>query len=559
MDDKNRNKVFAIGLDGATFNIINPMIAKGQLPNIANLMQTGCYGTLKSCTPEISPPAWSSFMTGMHPGRHGILDFFGHMPESYEMAFFNATSRKEKPIWTLLSELGKKVCVINVPLTYPPDKVNGIMISGMDTPSIDSDFIYPSSCRSELDEKVGGYVLEMAGRNIDKNIDKYIESLSNITKNRFNVARYLMEKDDWDLFMVVFESADRAQHNFWKYIDPEHLGYTVQGNKKYGNVIFDIYKDLDAKLGELTNNLPDNSTIVVLSDHGFGPLYKGVRLNKWLESNSYSTFHPLNFNSHMRLWKVSLIEQLKSIMPKRLRKILSSLITSKAIKKGRILGDILAHFDMSKTKVYPVGAWGNLCINLKGRQPYGIVNPGKEYEDQRDEIIMKLKDLRDPATGTPVIDKIYKREEVYSIFPENTPDMLICWAKGYSFIGEREMKVIGIKADRNNLFTEHRWSGNHRPNGILIIKGKEIKEDYQTNGAEIVDVAPTILALLSVSIPDDMDGKVLKETISETFLNLNPIKYHKSVKTQLASTESAYSEEESEKIKKKLQELGYID
>ena len=549
-----KDRVFVLGLDGATFDIINPMIKQGQLPNIARIMQEGSYGFLKSCIPDLSSPAWTSFITGTHPGKHGILDFFGQLPGSYKLNFFNASFRRMKPIWTLLSEAGKKVCIINVPLTYPPDKVNGVMISGMDTPDIASDFIHPSSLREELDEKIGGYILEETERYIKKSeVDKYMKSLLNIAQNRFNVARYMMEKDDWDLFVVVFECTDRVQHNFWKYMDTVHPEYIQKDNKRYGNLISDVYKYMDYKIGELIRSLPGNSTFIILSDHGFGPLYKGVRLNKWLEINSCLC----NIRAAKLSRKEVLIKELKRMMPAFLKKRLKSLIGLKDKKREHKL---LAHLDMSKTRVYPMGAYGHLCINLKGRQPHGIVEPGREYEELRDELIMKLKALKDPSTGTPVIDTLLKREEVYSVFPEGTPDILISWARGYSFIGERELSVYGIKPGADSLITPHRWSGNHRPDGILLIKGENIKTNYEIKGAEIVDIAPTILALLSEKIPENMDGKVLKDALIETFLNSNPIKYQKVIDTGKDKDfhEKGYSEEDSEKILEKLKNLGYI-
>lgn len=528
-----KNKVFVVGLDGATFDIINPMIRKGQLPNIARIMNEGSYGSLKSCIPDLSPPAWTSFMTGTHPGKHGIFDFFGQSPGSYRLSFFNASSRKGKPIWTLLSEVGRKVCIINVPFTYPPDRVNGFMISGMDRPDVETDFTYPSSLRAELDREIGGYILEKAERNIKKGkIDRYIKSLFNITQNRFNAAKYLMERDDWDLFVVVFECIDRIQHNFWKYMDPGHPWYNEKDNKRYGNIIFDVYKDMDCKIGELTGNLPENSTLVILSDHGFGPLYKGVRLNKWLELNFY-------------LSKISI------------RRIFKNLMGLKNKKKGL---KMIAHLDMNKTKVYPMGSYGHLCINLKGRQPQGIVEPGKEYEELRNELIIKLKSLKDPATDAPVIETIFKREEVYSVFNENTPDILISWARGYSFIVEGTLGLLGIKSQEDSLFTMHRWSGNHRPDGILIIKGECIKANCEIKGAEIVDIAPTVLAILPEGIPNNMDGKVLQEILTETFLSSNPIKYREVVGTKENKFhERAYTEKDSAKIGKKLRDLGYIE
>ncbi|MFQ5441890.1 MAG: alkaline phosphatase family protein [Thermodesulfobacteriota bacterium] len=545
-----KKQVFVLGMDGATFDIINPMLAEGKLPNIARLMESGASGALHSTIPDLSPTAWTSFASGKHPGKHGILDFLGQNPATYNIFFYNASYRTARPMWTILSELGKKVCVLNVPFTYPPDEVNGVMVSGMDTPNTDSDFIYPPGLRRELDEKTGGYLLEPGFRDIKDKVGQYCNSIFKITENRFKAAEFLIQKDDWNLFVMVFEGTDRAQHNFWHYMDPEHPEYSEEFNKKYGRIIFDTYQDIDAKIGELMKKVPEGALRLIMSDHGFGPLYKGVRLNKWLEHNGYSTF----FRSQGGILKSRLAERTKRFVNKGLHKISQGKLSSGAPR-------LLANFDMEKTRVYPVGGHGNFCINLKGRQASGTVEPGAEYEDLRDELIEKLKTLKDPETGGAVVADVVKREAVYPVFPENAPDLFILWNRGYYFIRENELDLFGIKADAGSLFTGHNWSGNHTPEGILIMQGDGIKKGYRITDAAIIDIAPTIMYLLDAAIPDDMDGKVLEEAIEESYVNSNR---RRSTKVsgdgdKKDTSPEGYSKEEEEEIGDRLRALGYIE
>jgi predicted AlkP superfamily phosphohydrolase/phosphomutase len=538
--------VFIIGIDGATFDIINPMVKEGLLPTFSRLMEEGAFGRLDSTIPYLSPPAWTSFMTGKNPGKHGILDFFGRCPDSYNARFFNALSRREKPFWTLLSESGKKVCVINVPMTYPPDKVNGVMISGMDTPGAGSNFFHPPSIIYELNKNVGGYILEKGSRkDIVEKKDKYISDLKRALENRFEVTKYLMEKHPWDLFVVVFEATDRAQHYFWKYMDPKHPEFSPYDNK-YKHFIHDIYRQMDDKIGKLIKKLHDDITVIILSDHGFGPLYKSVRLNQWLSLRGY-----LSYKADLRVRSNGgVIKWVKKLIPSNVKRSLK-----------KMAFNVSPNVNWHETRAFTMGGFGSIYINLRGREPCGIVEPGSEYEALRNQIMEELKELRDPGNGRNVIENVYKREEVYTgTFFDAAPDILISWSECYSFIGDSEQVILRIKSERDNLFTTHRWSGNHRPQGVLFVKGRDIKRGHEIEKANIMDVAPTALYLLGEKVPKDMDGKVLRDAISESRLNLRQVEYSESGDvTATGYPQDTYSKEESESIKEKLQGLGYID
>jgi len=545
-------KLFVIGLDGATFDLMDPLISAGDLPNIARLMDTGCHGRLQSCNPDLSPPAWTSFMTGKHPGKHGILDFFCQKKGTYELEFLNASYRKGKTIWALLNDNDKKVCVINVPFTYPPEKVNGIMISGMDTPGIESDFIYPPSVRQELESHIGPYLLERPERNIrDHNVKKYLANIFRITENRFAAAEYLIDKQSWDMFMVVFESTDRIQHTMWKFFDPDHPEYTPENNARFGSALYDTYRDLDAKIGRLCEKMPGDASVLLLSDHGFGPLYKGVRTEKYLADNHFITITKKLKPSMSGRAK----EQLKNILPRILKNAIKGLLPEKAVINKTLTLD---HLDMTKTRVFTVGGYGHLMVNLKGRQPGGCVEPGPEYDALCLQLIECLKAFRDPDTGDRVIENAQMRDAVYSEYEEKTPDIIISWAKGYYHIGERELQFLGLSVKDDQLFTPHRWSGNHRPDGIFVLSGHNIRKAGTVQGARIIDLAPTLLSLAGVGIPRDMDGIVLSSLITEDFLAANPIDYIEPSESR-DQAETAYSEEDRKKVSDRLRALGYLE
>ena len=248
-------------------------------------------------------------------------------------------------------------------------------------------------------------------------------------------------------------------------------------------------------------------------------------------------------------------EKLKRVLPLFMKDALKSLLPKKVTQDTTLN---LNHLDMTRTKVFTVGGYGQLIINLKGRQPNGIVESGREYDELCGQLIESLKELRDPDSGEKIIADAQMRDDVYSEYQENTPDIIVRWARGYYHIGERELQFLGIKVRGDQLFTPHRWSGNHQPDGIFVLSGRNVRSAGMIQGARIIDLAPTILALLGVGIPKDMDGIALLTTISEDFLATNEMSYCEASDEDVR-TEKVYSEEERQKVSERLRDLGYLE
>lgn len=558
-----KGKVFVIGMDGATFDIIDPMIAEGRLPNLARLMKEGSYGVLESSIPPLSPTAWSSFMTGTNPAKHGILDFFGRQKNSYMADFYNASTRETKAIWSIASEYNRKVGVINVPSTYPPDKVNGFMISGMDTPGSAENYMHPPSLTEELKREIGGYRLEKINlRTIGKNSENQVREIMDLIENRFMAARHLTRNNDWELFVMVFEATDRAQHIFWE--DTSTNGSSLTDNKRGdGKIVREVYEKVDEKLGALIEDLDDDARIIVLSDHGFGPVQRAVRLNLWLSQEGYLSFNRQHggVGQSLSIATSAFFAKAFNYSSRLLKKLLR-------IKKGGTKAkpdnlNVLPGVDWPNTQAYCIGGMGNIFLNLKGREPDGTIQPGADYNSAVDELIGKLKEFTDPVSGNKVFSNVYKRDEIYNgKMKEKAPDILLDWAYGYSFIGERERIILKIKEGaKGELFIQHTMPGNHLPNGIIIMHGNDIKEKGEIKGANIVDVAPTILYLMGLPVPTNMDGVLLTDAIKDDFINANPVEYQKVDEEQTGEKNktAGYTDDEADEIKKKLQDLGYIE
>ncbi|HEM61767.1 MAG TPA: hypothetical protein ENO24_05715, partial [Chloroflexi bacterium] len=278
-------RILVIGLDGATFDLIKPWIAEARLPTLGRLMEEGVHGNLRSVPNLNSAPAWSSFATGTNPGKHGIFYFDERVPNTYTKRYLNGSHRVGKSFWKLLSDQGKTVCVINVPMTFPADELNGVMLAGLDSPGVQSEgFAYPPSILKELSSRVGDYIIEpgIPGYMKAGKKDQALARLFEAVDKRLNYARYLLAKYPWQLFVVVFTATDAVQHFFWKDMDPRHPEHDPQEARVYGDAILKVYQRMDEVVLTLLQEARPSTTIIV-SDHGGGFNQRGAEyLNPWL-------------------------------------------------------------------------------------------------------------------------------------------------------------------------------------------------------------------------------------------------------------------------------------
>jgi predicted AlkP superfamily phosphohydrolase/phosphomutase len=282
------NKVLVIGLDSAPLELIDPWVEQGKLPVLGQLIGQGASGVLRSTLPPLSPAAWSSFATGMNPGKHGVYDHAYRRPDSYEVVPTNGRRRAGKTLWQLIGEQGGRVGVINVPETYPPEPVNGFFITGMSTPSDESEFCFPQSLANELQQAIGGY--QVYGPRSKEDLDRALAGMQTTSLMRIRATEYLMKKYDPKFMILVLQETDNVQHRFWKYMDPSHPQYSASGAKRYGDAIFSVYKTIDENLPVLLNQMDENDLIIVMSDHGAGPIYKWLHLNNWLVRQGFIHF-----------------------------------------------------------------------------------------------------------------------------------------------------------------------------------------------------------------------------------------------------------------------------
>ncbi|HEX3600073.1 MAG TPA: alkaline phosphatase family protein, partial [Lacipirellulaceae bacterium] len=278
--------VLIVGLDGATFDLMLPWIDAGFLPNLGRLLSGGAWSRLESTIPPITPCAWSSFITGKNPGKHGLFDFIEPSRDGRGFQFTNASYRDGESLWACLSRHGRRVGVVNVPMTYPPEPVNGFLISGLDTPHEHSPFMHPVEVRNILKDAGIRYRIDQQHLGNMRTDDRRRRQLLDIHDGesaRTAAFRYLSNMRRCDFRMIVYGATDQVQHHFWHFMDENHDKHDPEGAKTFRNAIRDTYQHIDVQLGLLLDECDDDTVVIIMSDHGFGPMSNvRVRLNQVL-------------------------------------------------------------------------------------------------------------------------------------------------------------------------------------------------------------------------------------------------------------------------------------
>ena len=557
-------KVLFIGLDGATFDVLDPLIDRGLMPRLKQFIDGGVRGPLETTIPPITPTAWVSWMTGKNPGKHGVFEFLlrrkgsGALPDTP----VSSRSRDGLPFWDVLGQMGKQAIVTNVPCTYPPAMVNGVMISDFLTPRGRHDFTYPESLIEEVESRFGPYELYITEVYTPGNVDKILDQLFTELEYKTKVNRYLMEQYGWDVFATHYWGTDRFQHELWHLLDETHPSFDRKEHDAHISRIHEYWHAVDSTLGELCDDVGDDATVYMGSDHGFGPIEKFLCFNVWLIDEGLLVLKRDAMTLFKRaLFRLGLTPDLayRSAMKMGLAHLrLSVGVTnrSKLMKLANLLMLSLGDVDWSRTVAFSKGNYGQIFINLRGRDEHGIVEPGAEYETVMRQVIDKLRALVDPEAHQPLIGPIWRREDLYTgPHIDEAPDI--------QFLpSDMANKPLGTLDLTSNKFITPVYgnSGDHRMHGIMLGRGPELRRGARVEGARIIDYAPTILHSFGVEVPSDMDGRVLEEIFAEEYLAENPVRVSKTASLDYDAPDKApaMTEEESEEIRARLRGLGYL-
>ena len=552
-------RCFVIGLDGATFDLILPWVAQGKLPAMAQVLARGAWGQLRSTVPPMTGPAWTTFATGANPARHSIYDWVYREPGTYNFVPATAANRRLPSLWSLLGAAGRRVAVVNVPMTFPPEPVNGLLISGLPTPSKQATFTHPPELAQEIERIIGNYILypDPGQAYSDAGVDAFLARLYQTTETRIKLVENLRGREAWDFFMVVFNGTDTVQHAMWKFMSPAHPLHDPTKAAKYGDAILTFYQFLDRWLATQIASLPPDTVLMLMSDHGFGPFHKFIHVNNWLREQGFLAIKPA-WRARLKYAAFRAGFSPMAVYDLLMRLGLGSLKREVVRGQGQgLLRTLFLSFDdvdWPATRAYSLGNIGQIRLNVTGREPQGCVAPGREYEQVREEIMARLRLLTDPSTGEAVVDEIYPREELYrGPYLEDAPDIVFL-PKRLEYFGFGEYEFGShrvIEAMRRGI------SGTHRMNGIFAALGEPVQPGVEISGATLADLAPTILHLLGQPIPAAMDGRVLIQALRGPLAAQTPqvVDTPAPVSTTGAFTLSAADEAA---ISERLRGLGYV-
>ena len=474
---------------------------EGLLSNIGGLMAKGAYGPLKSTIPPMTCPAWTSSMTGVDIHKHGLYDFFLSADlVKRKLYFADARKRKAKPVWRFLNEEGKRTVVVNLPVTYPPEEVDGAMVSGMLTPSPRSPFTYPPGLKEELLDM--GYVIDIGETLLEKVVlfkrdpRAYLREVLEMVVKRTEACLYLMEQFEWDFFLVVFVALDRVNHLFWRYLDPGHVAYDPARVKPILPWVMRCYKAVDEAVGQLVKKAGPKTDVIIYSDHGFKALnyfafFNNLLRRKGLLSIRGKSPSPLPTQDlFLKLARWLPITPLSSLLPAPLRRTIGHLMRGSK--------DFLSLFDIDPE--------GTLAFQLG--QFIHVNERAVSSEEERAEVVKKvLRALREVYPLTRI--RAYAREELYGREAQ-VPDVVLL-AEGH--VSPRHLLTIGEELlrryEEDVEIPSLMWCGTHDLYGTLVVAGPSFRPVGRLKGARIMDIAPTILKLLGVEVPSYMDGRPL--------------------------------------------------
>ncbi|MGH2776230.1 MAG: alkaline phosphatase family protein [Actinomycetota bacterium] len=532
-----------IGLDGVTWRILDPLIESGHMPRLASLRSRGAWGVLESTVPTYTPPAWTSAITGVNPGRHGIYGFIeGHAQnERHELVH---SGRIEAPtIWEMARAQGLRAGVYNVPLTYPPRELDGWMVSGMMTPGWGErqrGFTSWDKGSADLEARILKWVPDYA---VDMSADwerdwrdaALADRALTILQQRYTVLDRLIQLDPPDLLFTVLETPDRLQHVYYRYLDPADPLYDTEAGRKLRPQVIACYEAMDRIVG-LLDDYADDGGALVCSDHGFTAWESSVHTNTLLQQWGY-----LKLKARARLMQTSAARKAVPLAKR--------VLPARVAREAKIR--TFAAVDWNRTRAFasPIPQQG-VYINLKGRERLGVVEPG-ELQDLKEEIKRNFQELLGPD-GRPVTDRVHLAEDVFEGDAlDGAPDLLPVM-RDHRFELDDELFHKQPITDLSHL-----PRGVHHPDGVVVVRGPGVKQTSELRGS-IMDVTPTMLHLGDFAIPDGLDGSVLEDAFDPAAISNRPPRSISPPTSGPRDEGSPYSEDEEKQIEESLRGLGYI-
>ncbi len=551
------SRVVIFGLDAASPDLVQRWA--NDLPNMRRLMAEGTWGVLHSTVPAYTFPAWPCMATGKNPARVGVFGLRHRLEGTYRLSTPNSSHWQTPAIWDLASGAGRKVIVFNVPGTFPPTHVNGVMVSGKPAPTDAGVTItHPSGLLEKLHEVTGGYLQGPSADFDDASRDEELETWEQVLVSQQKALEYLMDTEPWDLVFAVSMAIDAVSHRFWSHLDPLHPQHEPKDAHRFGDAIRDIYKLEDGRVGRVLERLEPDDLLVIVSDHGSTPCYQQVSLTKWLVDTGYLALKS-EPNGGARSLMGPVVQPIVSLYrshawlrqmarPLRRTTLRDAVVEAHFVRtRGRIPWSALS-FDWDQTIAYNLSD-ARICLNVSGREPRGVVQPGADYFRRREELRGALTAAVNPDTGERLFSAVHLREDLYAgPYLEQAPDLIVTSSDSRSAIGGAMGKTL---VDRPVV------SGAHHPEGLFMALAQGV-EAGQRLEAGIMDVTPTSLHFLGLPIPEGCDGSVQLGWFRQDSPAVSrPIRVERVADEERATYE--WTRDEAAQVEAHLRGLGYLD
>lgn len=459
-----KKRVLVLGWDCASPELVFNQF-QDDLPVTTRLRQQATWGELESSIPCITVPAWASMMSSRDPGVLGIYGFRNRLDHSYsQMTRADSTTIREKRVWEYLAESNLRSVLVGVPQTYPVQPVNGYLVSDFMTPGTGSAFTYPAVFKQEVLKVAPDYPFDVPNfRTEDKK--RLLQQIIDFTEIQFKLLKHCITTADWNFFMYVNMGVDRLHHGFWRYHDPRHRLH--EPGSGLAHAIRDYYRMIDAMAGELIERAGDNTTVLLVSDHGVTRMDGGICINEWLWREGWLHLHT-------------------------------------PPPEGRITPFEQLDVDWSRTKAWASGGYyGRVFLNVAGREPQGCIPP-QAYEDTRATLAQALAAITGPG-NMPLETQVFRPQDIYTQTRNVAPDLLV-------YFGNLHWRSVGSIGHGSHYTLENDTGpddANHATEGMFVLYEPGQTGRGQVTGHQLMDIAPTLLHRMGVRVPAAMQGRII--------------------------------------------------
>jgi predicted AlkP superfamily phosphohydrolase/phosphomutase len=531
------DRVLLVGLDGATYDVLDPLMARGLMPCLQGIVGRGVRATLRSTVPALTPPAWTSLVTGCSPGAHGILDFFRKdEPSTHHFRFLTSADMTCMPVWLMATAAGVRSTVLNFPLTFPPPKILGHIVPGGFMPwrqlrlgchppdLFERLKALPTFNPRELALDMAHEAKAIEGC-AEEDYEGWIDLHIRRERQWVDIATHLHETEPSELTTVLFDGVDKIQHLCWRFIDypPDEMPASAWEGRVRDKCA-EYFRELDAQIARLLDAFGEDTTVIVASDHGFGPQVRTFFVNGWLEQKGYLAWRDGEGPAAASASNLGLNQLARHVY----------------------------QLDWTRTRAFAPLPSGNgiHIVRADAGHPGGVHED--EYVAFRTQLARELQDVRDPVSGEEVVTRVWTRDELFAgPHLELAPDLTLELTDGglVSILGSRE----GVR--RRPFVT-----GTHRPEGVLLAAGPEIRRGLGLEPRSILDVAPMLLHALGLEIPDTLEGEFLSAAFEAAALAGRPPRFSATSARMAAPLADAPLDAEAEaEIMQRLQALGYVE